>query len=197
MNKITIETLATEYNNRANESLKDQYLEDILEIKKYIPFNLKVTLAEKLMEVTMYDKKKNVHVNSVAQYLLFCRIILENYTNITIGENFHEKYDLLKESGILDKIMTKIPEGEMAELNTVISMAREDVRTNAYEPHAFIAGQVERFGTLIGTILDPVIGKLADEVRNLDNATVEKMGKTLDRVFKKYANGGASVKRVK
>lgn len=197
MNKITIETLATEYNNRATESLKDQYLEDILEIKKYIPFNLKVTLAEKLMEVTMYDKKKNVHVNSVAQYLLFCRIILENYTNITIGENFHEEYDLLKESGILDKIMTKIPEGEMAELNTVISMTREDVRTNAYEPHAFIAGQVERFGTLIGTILDPVIGKLADEVKNLDNATVEKMGKTLDRVFKKYANGSASVKRVK
>lgn len=197
MNKITIETLATEYNNRATESLKDQYLEDILEIKKYIPFNLKVTLAEKLMEVTMYDKKKNVHVNSVAQYLLFCRIILENYTNITIGENFHEEYDLLKESGILDKIMTKIPEGEMAELNTVISMTREDVRTNAYEPHAFIAGQVERFGILIGTILDPVIGKLADEVKNLDNATVEKMGKTLDRVFKKYANGGASVKRVK
>ncbi len=197
MNKITIETLATEYNNRANESLKDQYLEDILEIKKYIPFNLKVTLAEKLMEVTMYDKKKNVHVNSVAQYLLFCRIILENYTNITIGENFHEKYDLLKESGILDKIMVKIPEGEMAELNTVISMAREDVRTNAYEPHAFIAGQVERFGTLIGTLLDPVIGKLADEVKNLDNATVEKMGKTLDRVFKKYAGSGADLKRVK
>lgn len=197
MNKITIETLATEYNNRATESLKDQYLEDILEIKKYIPFNLKVTLAEKLMEVTMYDKKKNVHVNSVAQYLLFCRIILKNYTNITIGENFHEEYDLLKESGILDKIMTKIPEGEMAELNTVISMAREDVRTNAYEPHAFIAGQVERFGTLIGTLLDPVIGKLADEIKNLDNATVEKMGKMLDRVFKKYANGGASVKRVK
>lgn len=197
MNKITIETLATEYNNRATESLKDQYLEDILEIKKYIPFNLKVTLAEKLMEVTMYDKKKNVHVNSVAQYLLFCRIILENYTNITIGENFHEKYDLLKESGILDKIMVKIPEGEMAELNTVISMTREDVRTNAYEPHAFIAGQVERFGILIGTLLDPVIGKLADEVKNLDNATVEKMGKTLDRVFKKYANGGAGVKKVK
>ena len=197
MNKITIETLATEYNNRATESLKEQSLEDVLEIKKYIPFNLKVTLAEKLMEVTMYDKKKNVHVNSAAQYLLFCRIILENYTNITIGENFHEEYDLLKESGILDKIMTKIPEGEMAELNTVISMAREDVRTNAYEPHAFIAGQVERFGTLIGTILDPVIGKLADEVRNLDNATVEKMGKTLDRVFRKYVNGGAGVKRVK
>lgn len=197
MNKITIETLVTEYNNRANESLKDQYLEDILEIKKYIPFNLKVTLAEKLMEVTMYDKKKNVHVNSVAQYLLFCRIILENYTNITIGENFHEEYDLLKESGILDKIMTKIPEGEMAELNTMISMAREDVRTNAYEPHAFIAGQVERFGTLIGTLLDPVIGKLANEIKNLDNATVEKMGKTLDRVLTKYANGGASVKRVK
>ena len=145
----------------------------------------------------MYDKNKNVHVNSAAQYLLFCRIVLENYTNITIGENFHEEYDLLKESGILDKIMVKIPEGEMAELNTVISMAREDVRTNAYEPHAFIAGQVERFGTLIGTLLDPVIGKLADEVKNLDNATVEKMGKTLDRVFKKYAGSGADLKRVK
>lgn len=197
MTKITIEKLATEYNNRANENLKDQYLEDTLEIKKYIPFNLKVTLAEKLMEVTMYDKNKNVHVNSAAQYLLFCRIVLKNYTNITIGENLHEEYDLLKESGILDKIMVKIPEGEMAELNTVISMAREDVRTNAYEPHAFIAGQVERFGTLIGTLLDPVIGKLADEVKNLDNATVEKMGKTLDRVFKKYAGSGADLKRVK
>jgi len=38
---------------------------------------------------------------------------------------------------------------------------------------------------------------LADEVKNLDNATVEKMGKTLDRVFKKYAGSGADLKRVK
>ena len=30
MTKITIEKLATEYNNRANENLKDQYLEDTL-----------------------------------------------------------------------------------------------------------------------------------------------------------------------
>ena len=36
MKKITIKTFCKEYNNRANDTLKKQYIKDNLEIKNYI-----------------------------------------------------------------------------------------------------------------------------------------------------------------
>ena len=44
MKKISIKTFCKEYNNRATDSLKKQYIKDNLEITAYVPFITKDAL---------------------------------------------------------------------------------------------------------------------------------------------------------
>ena len=184
---MTIKEFVEKYNAIATDRLKEDYLNNNLHIKTYLPFLTKVTLADKLAKVTTLDKDTgNVNVKSDVNYLLFCRMIVDQYTDLQVEtEGFYEEYDLLNESGLLDKIMQMIPEKEIAEFNTICDMKRSDLLQNKYENHAFIADQVERFGTLIGVTLKPVLDKLATELENMDDSKIEKLSKALERGLKR------------
>ena len=171
------------YNAIATDRLKGDYLNDNLHIKTYLPFLTKVTLADKLAKITALDKDTgNVNVKSDVNYLLFCRMIIEQYTDLQVEtEGFYEEYDLLNESGLLDKIMQTIPEKEIAEFKMICDMKKSDLLQNKYENHVFIADQVDRFGTLIGVTLKPVLDKLATELENMDDSKIEKLSKALER----------------
>ena len=87
MKKITIKTFCKEYNNRANDTLKKQYIKDNLEITPYVSFVKKDALISNLLKATMIDKETgNVKVNSSAEYLLKTRILIENYTNLRLKQ---------------------------------------------------------------------------------------------------------------
>ena len=60
-------------------------------------------------------------------------------------------------------------------------MKERDVICNEYEPHAFISGQVERFGALLGISFSPILEKFEDIIENLD---VEKVGNILNKLDK-------------
>ena len=184
---MTIKEFTEKYNAIATDRLKEDYLNNNLHIKTYLPFLTKVTLADKLAKVTTLDKDTgNVNVKSDVNYLLFCRMIVEQYTDLQVEtEGFYEEYDLLNESGLLDKIMQTIPEKEIAEFKMICDMKKSDLLQNKYENHAFVASQVERFGTLIGVTLKPVLDKLATELENMDEKDIEKLSKALERGFKR------------
>mgnify|MGYP007101886324 CR=1 FL=1 len=42
----------------------------------------------------------------------------------------------------------------------ILQMTCDDVMTNEYEPHAFVKGQIERFGSLIGVTLSQILKQL-------------------------------------
>ena len=58
-------------------------------------------------------------------------------------------------------------------------------KLNKYENHAFIADQVDRFGTLIGVTLKPVLDKLATELENMDDEKITKLSKALENGLKR------------
>ena len=182
-----IKEFCENYKNRATDKLKEDYLKDGLHIKTYLPFLTKITLADKLAKVTTLDKDTgNVNVKSDVNYLLFCRMIVEQYTDLQVEtEGFYEEYDLLNESGLLDKIMQTIPEKEIAEFKMICDMKKSDLLQNKYENHVFIADQVDRFGTLIGVTLKPVLDKLATELENMDDSKIEKLSKVLEKGLKR------------
>ena len=184
---MKIKELTEKYNTIATDRLKEDYLNDNLHIKTYLPFLTKVTLADKLAKVTTLDKDTgNVNVKSDVNYLLFCRMIVEQYTDLQIEtEGFYEEYDLLNEFSLLDKIMQEIPEKEIAEFKMICDMKKSDLLQNKYENHAFIADQVDRFGTLIGVTLKPVLDKLATELENMDDSKIEKLSKALEKGLKR------------
>ena len=175
------------YNAIATDRLKEDYLKENLKITTYLPFLTKVTLADKLAKITALDKDTgNVNVKSDVNYLLFCRMIIEQYTDLQVEtEGFYEEYDLLNESGLLDKIMQMIPEKEIAEFKMICDMKKSDLLQNKYENHAFIADQVERFGTLIGVTLNPVLEKISGQIENMSEEDVEKFANKFEKLLKR------------
>lgn len=207
MNKITIKNFVEDYNNRATESLKNDYIRDNLEVVRYVPFLNKEVLANKLVDVSTYKyedytkedgtigrrKTNNIHVNSTAQYLLFCRLVIENYTNLTVEtEGFFEEYDMLKSSGLLDKLMVGtestppiIPIDEIGELRSLVDMKQKDALFNETEIHNFASSQVERFGTLAGITLKPILDRIVELLENMDEKDIEKLDNKISKFLKR------------
>lgn len=203
---ISIKKFVNEYAKRVPQ-LQETYIKDNLVITPYVPFIKKDALADKLVDISTYvfedyvkedktigrRKTDKIRVNSTAQYLLFCRLVIENYTNLTVEtEGFYEEYDALKECGLLDKLMVNtetraslIPMDEIAELRALIDFKQKDAIFNATEIHNYIGSQVEKFGTLLGVTLKPVMDKIAENLENMTEQDVEKLSKKVDKVMKR------------
>ena len=182
-----IKEFTEKYSAITTDRLKEDYLKDNLHIKTYLPFLTKVTLADKLAKVTTLDKDTgNVNVKSDVNYLLFCRMIVEQYTDLQVEtEGFYEEYDLLNESGLLDKIMQMIPEKEITEFKMICDMKKDDIIFNQSTPKAFISQQVERVSNILGVTLKPVLEKISEQLENMDEKDIEKFAKAIERGLKR------------
>ena len=203
---MTIKNFVNEYTKRADQ-LKEQYLKENLKITSYVPFLRKDAIAQVIVDRSTYKyenytkedgtignrKTDKIQINSITQYILFCRVLIENYTNLEIEtKEFVEEYDALKECGLLDKLMVgnenvppMIPVSEISELRSLISMKQSDAMTNYATPQAYISNQVERVSTILGVTLKPVLDKLATELENIDEKDIEKLSKALERGLKR------------
>lgn len=204
---MKIREFVEKYNNMATENLKDRFVKDNIKITSYIPFLKKDALANILIDATMYQYKTYtdedgvverqktdiIHINSVVQYIFFCRAVIENYTDLEIEtKEFCEEYDLLKSSGLLDKLMVGteqtapiIPADEISELRQIISLKQADIVTNFSNPQTYIQNQVTRFAEIAGVTLKPAIDKLVGAIQDMDDKDIEKIGNKIEKVLKK------------
>ena len=193
------------YNNTANSSLKEQLLSKI-KITPYVSIIKKDAYAQLIVDkttfeqesyndngVTKYRKTDKIRVNSVAQYVQFCRAVIELYTDLEIDEDdkdFIKAYDALKSSGLLDILMVGsdkadplIPMSELSEFKTILTMKQSDTQFNETTTQAFISKQIERISDLANATLTPlvkVVSKKVDEIPKED----------LDKVVEFAKNGG-------
>lgn len=182
------------YNNMTTQQLKDRFIKEEVNFTPYISIIKKDTYAQLIINrtmfeqesyddngVTRYRKTDRISVNSVAQYVQFCRVVIELYTNLEIDEDdkgFIKGYDALKSSGLLDILMVGseqreplIPIGELSEFRTVLDMKVSDTLKNYSDPQAFIERQVDRFKALGEATLAPlveVVSKKLDEIPKED-----------------------------
>ena len=184
---MTIKEFVEKYNQIATDRLKEDFVKNNLKITTYLPFLNKVIIADKLAEVTMLDKETgNVNIKSDVNYLLFCRSIIENYTDLQVEtEGFYEEYDSLNESGLLDKIMQMIPEKEITEFKMICDMKKDDLLFNQSTPKAFINQQIERISTILGVTLKPVLEKISEQIENMNEEDVEKFANKVEKLLKR------------
>lgn len=202
-----IKEFCENYKNRATDKLKEDYLKENLKITTYLPFIKKDALAQNIVNATTYKfedyanedgttgrrRTNQIQVNSTAQMLLFYRVIIENYTDLEVEtEGFYEEYDALNESGVLFELTADfeghpslIPASEISELRGMIDLKQRDEMTNQYETHSFISNQVERFGTLIGVTLKPVLEKISEQIENMSEEDVEKFTNKFEKLLKR------------
>lgn len=193
---MKIKEFCEKYNKMATQALKEKFVKDNLKITSYVPFITKDALVNNLLNLTMIDKRTcNVKLNSSAEYLLMTRILIENYTNLTVEtDGFYEEYDELKKSGLFNILLVGsdatdtaplIPYEEIVEFKHLLSIKKADYMANYSTPQAFISNQIERITTIGSETLKPVFDKIANELANMDDAKIEKIIKVLDKGLKR------------
>lgn len=201
MNKMTVKEFVEGY-NKCVDSLKNRYIQEKLNVISYLPVSIKDAIAIVITDRTMFEQKKytdengeikfrktdNIHVNSFVQYMLFVREVIEKYTNLVWSNdgNYTADYDLLKSSGLLDKLMvgevvggkeipSLIPSNEISEIKTLIDMHKSDIMQNTYDPHAYISRQVERFGTLANITIEPLMKLIEQKIEGIPKEDINKV----------------------
>ena len=193
------------YNNTANNTLKEQLLSKI-KITPYVSIIKKDAYAQLIVNrtmfeqesyddngVTKYRKTDKIRVNSVAQYVQFCRAVIELYTDLEIDEDdkgFIKGYDALKSSGLLDILMVGsdkadplIPMSELSEFKTILTMKQSDTQFNETTTQAFISKQIERISDFANTTLTPIVDVVS---KKLDEIPKEDLDKVIE--FAKKGN---------
>ena len=188
------------YNNTANNTLREQLLSTI-KITPYISIIKKDAYAQLIVNkttfeqeayddngTTKYRKTDKIKINSVAQYIQFCRAVIELYTDLEIDDDdkgFIKGYDALKASGLLDILMVGsdkvdplIPMSELSEFKTILTMKQSDTQFNETTTQAFISKQIGRISDLANATLKPLVDVIS---KKLDEIPKEKLeGKILE-----------------
>jgi len=166
---IKLSFFMTKYKIKKTNDEKLQMVKEHV-LNQYIPFEKKADMAKAIVDNSYWreeeingEKRKILHIDSVANYMLKCMAIVDLYTDIERQKGdgkMLEDFNTLNGSGVLDYIIQSIDQRELKEFNMILQMTQDDVVANEFENHAFISQQVERFGKLIGTALSPVISQL-------------------------------------
>ena len=143
-------------------------LNDHILANKYVSLSEKMARADAIINSSYYietgdeNKTKKLHIDSCVKMMLTKISFVDMYTDIERGEEdpILEEYDMLQKCGALAGIMSGVNSVEAEEFNTIIEYVAKDTLANEYEPHEFIKSQVERFGTLVGNILAPVLSNM-------------------------------------
>jgi len=176
---MKIDTFLKLYNTKKTEEDKTAAITQIMK-------NEHVSYADKVDRVGIIAKN-SYHVkeigadgverevfrqNSAAKYMLYSLTLVDLYTTLEI--DFKQSLELFEKINgeILDMIIMSIDERERKEFQMLLDFACDDLLVNEYEPHAFIRKQVERFGSIFGTIIAPVI-------ENIDVSRIEEVLKQI------------------
>lgn len=186
--KITIEQFVKEYFERKSTQLQEKYIKEKLEIKQYLPYNLKVGFARNIVNCSSFDKNKNLKLSSTLRYLFYIRTVITEYTNLTENKknsSFLDEYDALASTGLLEVIISKIPEKEINEFKTVVDMVLDDTITQFTSPQIFVSDQIQRVMTIISKISEPLIASAVKSFESIDGKDAENIVKKLSGFIKK------------
>lgn len=177
---MTIKDFVQEANKVANDSIKAKRIDGMLKTKKYLNIASKIDLSDKITSAALTKKdadgNEEFHINSVTKYILHVMTMVDLYTDLEVDfKNLLAEYDLLNENGLLEVILSQIGEKEIAECQMFLDMAWNDRIQNELSTHAFISKQVDRFGTLAGVTLSPVIASLTKTISELDDDKVKQI----------------------
>lgn len=186
------------YNNTTSSSLKEQLLSKI-KITTYVSIIKKDAYAQLIVDKTTFEqeayddngktkyrKTDKIRINSVAQYIQFCRAVIELYTDLEIEDgSFIKEYDALKSSGLLDILMVGsdkadplIPMSELSEFKTILTMKQSDTQFNETTTQAFISKQIGRISDLANATLTPLIDVVSKKIDEIPKEDLE--GKILE-----------------
>jgi len=167
-------------NTQLNPNAVSEYIKRELEVKEYIPFIEKQSIAQIVLESCANIKDGVVTVDSIQKYIIFTITILSTYTNLEFDGDVADldAYDALcsyqiGDGTLLDEIV-KTFEKEYVRCNDILNMMTVDLMAeNNIEKQVgkFLSGISEK----INNLGDSLIDRLGDFNMDLNQLDIDKL----------------------
>jgi hypothetical protein len=163
-----------------------EYIKKELEVKSYIPFVEKQSIAQIVLESCASIKDGVVAIDSIQKYVIFTIMVLSTYTNLEFdGDEDLESYDALcshqiGDGTLLDEIV-KTFEKEYVRCNDILNMMTADLLAeNNIEKQVgkFLSGISEK----INNLGDSLINKLGDFNMDLNQLDIDKLSDVISKI---------------
>lgn len=145
---------------------KDRNYDFAQHIKRmYMPYAEKEALVRSVVKATSYVDiagRKVYRRNTSGMLFAFTMHCVARYTDIEFSDDeAMSTYDVLMETGIMNKLMMQIPESELSILRGMLDMQREDLEVNVHSIESFLENNSEAirmvfdvFGTALEKFLE-------------------------------------------
>ena len=173
-------------NTKLNENAVGEYLKEKLEIKEYISFVEKQSIAQIVLETCANIDDGVITIDSVQKYIVFTTIVLSTYTNLEFDESEDlDFYDALcsyqiGDGTLLDEII-KTFEKEYVRCNDILNMMTADLLAeNNIEKQVgkLLSGISEK----INDLGDSLIDKLGSFNIDLSQLDIDKLSKIISKI---------------
>lgn len=148
---MKIDEFIRKYNSAKD---KDKYLNGCI-INQYVPYHEKMTDCEMII-ISTTKIENEFRINSPMRFMLFVTTLLSRYTEIGEDEDILTVFETLDEKGLIDQIVSKIPEKEYTSYNTILNMELDDYMENNRSITAYIQNKLKEweipFKALVETI---------------------------------------------
>ena len=143
-------------NTPINPNAVAEYIEKTLEVKKYLPFNLKRQVVEMVVKENITIERGVKKSDSISQYLSFVVAMLQAHTNLEFSDDPTADYDVLAESGLLAPVIETFKQS-YDESDILLKMA--------------LANELEdnNLEVLIGRFLDELLDMADDITYSIEN----------------------------
>lgn len=175
---VTVKEFVKALTNRSSDDARRVYLEGTLAVKDYERYEVVCVICDQIIANSYFTTDGQFKVDSCKKYLMYVGALLNTYTNIKFDENDAlGDFNLLQQYGLVDVIISYIPETQVAMFDSVLNMKSNDLMTNYYEPHAFVREQVVKFAPLIHKWIEGFLGAAEGVLEKVDMNKVKEIVK--------------------
>ena len=137
-----------------NKYNKEEITIDKILYRNYVPILEKKTVLQAMFDKSIVGEKGNRYVDMFANKINLTIAILVMYTNLDLEDrnNFFKNYDLLCENGLLEKILSLIPEKELEFIYEINKQINDTFINKEKCVSAYVSDLVERFSNIFGMI---------------------------------------------
>jgi hypothetical protein len=164
-----------------------EYITKELEVKDYIPFIEKQSIAQIVLESCAHMKDGVITIDSIQKYIIFTVTVLSTYTNLEFegDANDLDSYDALCSYQVGDETLLnaiiKTFEKEYSRCNDILNMMTADLLAeNNIEKQVgkFLSG----ISKALDTYGDSLIGKLGDFNMDLNQLDINKLSDIISKI---------------
>lgn len=190
---ITVKTFVKEFqdkkvtNSKVAPNAIEEYIAKNLEIKTYLPFTTKRTIAEMVARSSIEEIDGVKKHDSISSYISFIVAMIQSHTNLKFEEPV-EDYDALAESGLLPLIIDTF-RTDYSECDVLLKMAiayeLEDNNINLVIGK-FLNGILDRLDDFSEALKESMGGKTMEEIigANFKQEDLAKLTSLLDKLNK-------------